>query len=505
MNPARFSGFPGRNARTAAHVIFPPRYVFIPLFIIFSAACLLLAGCTDEDPATPVDTSETEGLYPPELVVWEPLLGTRTFYSSINWQNPALEVFSGIEFSFRWYGTSRNAERDLFVYRYGWDIENLEEDDDWDSGWNPLIKRSAPRSFSSGVHVFYVEVMNLSGETALARVEIEVIPYTAERDLLWIDDYPLGGYIPSMIEPSEEAHDEFWTDICSMAPGFDPSMDIYDTMENNFRYPIPLSLLAKYKHVVWTSSSSIRTVWQKTVEFHPTPSIAPMYVNNLRMFLAAGGSALTCGRADRMGSLSEVFPVPPLFPASVTDELMGVSCDFGEYAEYSMARDDYYVTVIDKVMGQFKTGTDIPEGLVRDNYYDALTMALGAESESGLDFPDTLALDELVTCPSCFFNPMSRGFHYVEVYDPRYYMDFIGATSHPCFTPIYTIRTRNTRSPLHGAPIALKGTIGGGFGSCEPDRRMLYESYHFGFPLWFFEHEKVEQIAEEIFRSWEIR
>ena len=53
--------------------------------------------------------------------------------------------------------------------------------------------------------------------------------------------------------------------------------------------------------------------------------------------------------------------------------------------------------------------------------------------------------------------------------------------------------------------IAVRGSIGGGPGSCEPDILSSYESYHFGFPLWFFEHEKVEQIADEIFRSWEIR
>ena len=30
------------------------------------------------------------------------------------------------------------------------------------------------------------------------------------------------------------------------------------------------------------------------------------------------------------------------------------------------------------------------------------------------------------------------------------------------------------------------------------------DSFHFGFPLWFFEHESVYQIMDEIFAEWQI-
>jgi hypothetical protein len=218
------------------------------------------------------------------------------------------------------------------------------------------------------------------------------------------------------------------------------------------------------------------------------------------MFLAAGGNALTCGRADRSGGFGETFPVPPELPASVVDELLPGDYD-REIAKHSIAHNDYYITVIDKVSGVFKSGEDMVPGVNRSLERDALRMAVEADNSSGLDLPDTLMLDEIVTCSSCFFYPMTRGFSYVEAYDPEYYMDHIFASSHPCFTPLYRMKSRSSISPLNDAVIALRGTSG----SCEQHRQTQYYSYHFGFPLWFMEHEKVEQIMDEIFRSWDIK
>jgi hypothetical protein len=475
------------NTRVVAFDDIFPRFVFIPLFIIFAAACLLIAGCTGEDVAAPDGDGDAGDQFHPRLVIWEPLLGTKLFLYTFE-RPPAIEVFPDLEFSFLWYGVSLNSGYTPLRYRYGWDIQDLEDDDEWACDWSSRIKRSEPRSFSSGVHVFFAEVKNIAGQITRARVEIEVIPYTAERDLLWIDDFRLGDYIPSMMLPSEEEHDRFWTEICSRVPGFDPAMDIYEA-DNYSGDRIPLSVLADYRSVVWTFDSSPYTSWRETIVFDPLPTVDPMRANNLKMFLSAGGSALTCGRGDSRGSLYETFAYYPQCPAS-TEEDISPGDYYSEYFEYSMARDDYRVTVIDKVVASFKTGADMPADISRSLHMDAFMMAFETGEAPGLDLPDTIMLDETVTCPWCFFYPMERGFYYVEAYDPGYYMDHIGATSLPGFTPIYTMRTRSTLSPLNGAAIALRTP----HGSC-----------HFGFPLWFMEHEKVEQIADEIFRSWDIR
>ncbi len=207
---------------------------------------------------------------------------------------------------------------------------------------------------------------------------------------------------------------------------------------------------------------------------------------------------LTCGRADRPGGgLSEIFPDEQTLPASVLDELIPQDRDV-EYAELSLVHDDYYVTVIDKVSGQFKTG--IP-GISRSLDRDAMRMAIESGGMQNPDLPDTLTLDETVTCFTCFFNPQDRGFTYVEVYDPQYYMDYLGRESHDCFSPLYRMSSRSTMSPLDYGAIALVASNP----ICEDPGRTGYESYHFGLPLWFIDHEQVEQIADYIFDQWDIR
>jgi hypothetical protein len=418
----------------------------------------------------------------------EPKLGSAIF--RYTWMRPdPVFVPAGVPLNFMWEAPNTFDWLSPILYRCGWDIQNLDDDEEWSSLWSPFLKQSSERSFNSDVHVFYIEARDASGVVTRARIEIEVVSLQMDRDLLWIDDYPLGGYIPSMTDPSEDVHDEFWTSLCSRAPGFDPAVDIYEADVCNRGSRIPLSVFANYKNIVWTYNSAVDIAWSKSINYDPGV-IADFSPDNFRMFLAAGGNVLSCGRADRAGGgLGEVFPLDVYYPASVTDELaaMGYNPD---HVKYALPYDYYNVTVLDKVSAMFKTGI-----VTRSLERDALRMAIETDDLSGLDFPDTLFLDETVSCSTCFFNPQIRGFSYVEVYDPAYYMEFIGANSHPGFSPIYKIRTRSSISPINNQAIALRVTA-----ASSP-----YDSYHFGFPLWFMEHEKVEQIIDEIFRSWEIK
>jgi hypothetical protein len=171
-----------------------------------------------------------------------------------------------------------------------------------------------------------------------------------------------------------------------------------------------------------------------------------------------------------------------------------------DQGRYSMAWNDYYVTVVDKVIGQFKTGEDYPDGSVRRLSADAMRSAYRHSGVPG-DLPETLDLWEEVTRPGMFFDIMVRGFYYVEAYDPEYYMNFRGLSSHDCFSPLYRMRARSTRSPLDHAAVALKVMRP----ECENIDDVIYDSYHFGIPLWFFDHEQVEQITDYIFEQWDIR
>jgi hypothetical protein len=342
-------------------------------------------------------------------------------------------------------------------------------------------------------------------------VEIEVIPFTRGYDLLLIDDFYLSDEAnPLRNLPTETEHDEFWTGICSRAPGFNPIRDIYEADIYNRDAPVPLEVLAGYRNIVWTCDGLPHGSWSHTIVFDPLPAQTFPAPNNLRMFLAAGGSAFTCGRSDRNNHvLSATFMQSPMFPASITDDLTDYDYD-EDFARYSMAHDDYYVTVIDKVNGVFRD--DLPDGVIRNPDRDGMTMAIntGIEHDSYYDFPDTLSLWEEVTQPGMFFDPSVRGFWYVEVYDPQYYMDEILKESHECFTPLYAMRARSSLSAIDYATVAIRGTLGYDYyrdyyNYCERYRVSRYESFHFGLPLWFMDHDQVEQIADNIFQEWNIR
>ncbi len=443
---------------------------------------------------------------------WDRTLGSGSVAGTNLRPEPVL-VPQGVPHTFLWEAESAFDWMTAVQYRYGWDVQNLDDDDDWQYGWNPWLKQSFSRSFNSGVHVLYIEARDAAGMVTRVRIELEMVPFQMDRDLLLVDDWRLGDYDPYRTVPSESEHDEFWSGICSRAPGFDPGMDIfpadelYNTQQGDD--PLPLEVLLRYKHVIWTYSIGLESIWKNTIRFNPlgneNPLSPPFPVswpvfkpNTLALYLAGGGSSLTCGKAGRLGGgLSAIFTEELMFPASVLDDLSSFDYD-REYAELSLAHDDYYVTVIDGVSGPFKTG--IP-GIIRSLDRDAMRMAVGSGDALNSDLPDTLTLDETVTCSSCFFNPQVRGFYYVEVYDPQYYMDYLGRSSHDCFSPLYRMRARSTMSPLHYGAIALVATNP----ICEDLGRTGNESYHFGIPLWFIDHGQVEQIADFIFEQWDIR
>jgi len=490
-------------------------FMSIPALLILAAAMLFIAGCGNEDVSSPGE-EQIESLNPPELVIWEPFLGTGIFRGRTMF--PAtVQVLAGISYSFKWQGISRNDPLDHYSYRYGWDIEDPETDTGWAVPWNPYSKHSEPMSFESGVHVFYAEVKNLSGEVARARVSVEVIPYRAERDLLWIDDYLLDTYSVTMMDPGESAHDEFWTDICSAVPGWNPARDVFPADEQSIGEPMPLGVLADYRSVVWTFGTHSFTAWRNTINFTPRLSLSTFpRPNTLKMFLAAGGSVLSCGKAYRTtGGLSAIFAQEPEYPVTASSELLSFEYD-PRYATRALPFDEFHVTAIDKVAGRFRTDL----GVIRDLNRDAMRMALATDEAAGLDLPDTLVLDEAVICPTCFFNPEERGFYYVEAYDPSYIMDYLRVESHPCFTPLYRMRTRNTISPLDRAAVALRmnprcslhrgyadpasGSAGASSTPTAAWPAPRY-SYHFGLPLWFIDHDSVRQLTSEIFHEWGIR
>jgi len=242
------------------------------------------------------------------------------------------------------------------------------------------------------------------------------------------------------------------------------------------------------------------------IKFTPESLIgegSTLVINYLSLFLLRGGHLWTCGRSDlAAGGLAVTFLLAPQFPATFKFDMTpnqadtsGVNC---------MAHRDYCLSIVDKVIGTFRTGGEMPARRIDQ---DALRHCFLDPDDSitamypGL--PLDLKLSEDVTQPGMFFNPMNNGFYYVEVYDPAYWVETSGIRQQKCFHPMYRMRTRSTRSPLDHSTIAVwidKYSDVVPEGAASPG--VAARSVHFGMPLWFFRHTAIDSIANVVFEEW---
>ncbi len=454
----------------------------------------------------------------PLLTVSETFLGSNRFLGTeMNYVQSDLPP--GVPLNFRWTATAEDYGGEIKSYRYGWDIQQLDDPSQWSVTASPFIKTAEPKTFFSGVHRFLVEVVDNGQKITYGKIEVTIIPFSMERSVLWVDDYPLGGEDPVMTNPSETVHDTFWVDICSNAIDFRPDRDVYDVASQNNKPP-EMRQIGLYANIIWTYSSAITTAWQQVIPFVPESMIGTgtqLTVNYLSLFLAKGGHLLSSGRADRSGGgLVEAFPSMPLLPASFKYDMAGVNSEDTSGVN-SMPYKDYCVSVVDKVSGMFHSGEDMAPNINRSIARDGLADIYKEADDGGDDgigdypgFPEHLTLDDLVTCSSCFFNPQYRGFTYVEVYDPAYWLEFkLIPSSLGCYNAMYRMHAVSTNSPIDEQAVAViitkyRKNFEADIANGVPVTILPADSFHFGFPLWFFEHDKVYQIMDEIFAEWQI-
>jgi hypothetical protein len=124
----------------------------------------------------------------PLLTVTEPFLGGFQFLGS----NPRAEVRNlppGVPLNFCWRADASSYGGDISGFRYGWDVADVNDDAAWETGWNPDLKCAPTKTLYSGVHRFYVQVIDNSGTKTLGIVEINIVQFVMDRNLLLIDDF----------------------------------------------------------------------------------------------------------------------------------------------------------------------------------------------------------------------------------------------------------------------------------------------------------------------------
>jgi len=447
----------------------------------------------------------------PLITLKEKFLGTHRFIAE-NTPPVKFDLPPGVSLSFSWTADASSYAGEVVAYSYGWDVDEINNPDSWEVYRDPFARTAPEKTFYSGVHRFYVEAVDNANTRSIGIVEINIIPFTMTRNLLFIDDYYSTDFVQrDWAIPTETQHDQFWMGLCSKAEGFDPEQDVYDSKDYNYNPP-DIKVISKYKNIIWVyNSSRYDAAWQKLVKFYPESFSSPpgMLLNYLPIFLTKGGHIMTSGDGKRMGGLAAVIPIDGMqFPMNLKCDFIQISdeCNKDTSSVDCMAYKDYCVTVLDKITPvAYRQDERMPPRRLED--YDAFRYAYKDTTDEVTSnyplFPSRLDLWEEITKPGRFYSIYD--FDLVELYDTEYWMEITGVNSQPCFHPIYRMKTENTGSVINDAVIAIWITK---YEDIVPDVdagiAVAAPSIHFGFPLWYFEHDKIEQIVEIIFDKWGI-
>jgi hypothetical protein len=446
----------------------------------------------------------------PVLLVKEPYLGA---YQFLGMTTPPMSVSIPVGFglNFQWSANAATYGGEVSSYRYGWDLIDLNNPDEWAVPPGPDVMSAPELHFNAGIHTLFIEATDNVGGTTIGQVEITVFPLDMTRNLLWIDDlYSTDFPQQNNGFPTESQHTQFWTDVLQRAEGFDPSRDIFRTVDNWY-LPPPTSVLWKYKNVVWTYSACDEiNAWDDLVRFVPESRVGKgkKGFNYLAYYVALGGHVWTEGMGDREGGLGAVLDGnAKVFPTNLRCEITGPSrgCAGDTSGVFSTAYRDYCVTVLDKVQAAMRIDDRLPTRRVDR---DAMSYAIRDDRDPVTavhdKLPRTLVLWDEVTRQGMFFDPDVRGFTYVEVYNPGYWMTTVKASQQSCFHPMYRMRSRSDYSVMNYTCVAFWATKYANVVAGVPGA-VAAPSVQFGFPLWFFNRAQVDSIADVIFGEWSIR
>ncbi|HSG27989.1 MAG TPA: hypothetical protein VLA34_05870, partial [Candidatus Krumholzibacterium sp.] len=378
----------------------------------------------------------------PLLTVRETYLGSYSFLG-YDLDPVTLDAPPGFQMNFRWSADASHYGAIVSTYRYGWDIDDFSDPNQWACLPLPNITQAASKTFYSGIHTLYVEATDNLGISTICAIEVNIIPVIMEHALLWVDDFPSLNFTQEIYAfPTEAEHDRFWTDICLRIPTFVPNRDIFDVAENAYQPP-PMDLIFRYKNMIWTYSPAVDleqgSVWTRLIRYGYYE-----FINFIPYYMAYGGHVWTCGSSERTGGLGAVLsPHYRKYPCNLECDLFDYSAECNSISgRYSMPYKDYCVTVIDKVEGVLKTWMPFNRSRELDALTDGVLDRLDPVTAMHTGLPERLELWSMVTQPGMFFDPAFQGFHYVEVYNPAYWMNYMGIQGQECFHPIYRMNCR---------------------------------------------------------------
>jgi hypothetical protein len=451
--------------------------------------------------------------------------------SVVNSPTVILDLPAGVPLQFTWSADAEGYGGLVSGYRYGWDIADLADPAQWEVDYTPFTTeraKSPTRTFFFGTHTFDVEVIDNSGARSRVEIKINVIQFTMNKSLLFVDDYDAkstGIIQTNGAVPSDAEHDAFWQEMLDDVADFFWEDDAISVKAGS---AVSIVKFADYKTVVWDAlggynvSDLARPKLYDLIQYRPKTATGSaggtagkVQPNLLSLFQKAGGHLMLCGlqpMTQVLRSARVSYKYPFIFKYELGGDQDGNYADQiqsgNPVGDQSFAYQDACVNTLDLAYSGF--------GQIRDQFNNGCGAELirkvdprneGMREARPIDtsFP-LLELRDEVAVPGKAYSPTVKGWN-TEIYNPSYF-NFCNvaetANPRPCFQPIYGHGCLNTTSPIYGAPIAFWSRVyeevvpeeGGGV----PARSVI-----FGFEPYYFKPTQVKQMIDVIlFDEWQL-
>jgi hypothetical protein len=446
-----------------------------------------------------------------------------------------LDLPSGVPIDFTLSARAEHYGGTVSGYRYGWDIADLDDPEQWETDFTPFTNANATvpaRRFFFGTHTFTSEVIDNSGFCSRLEVKVNVVAFTLERDLLIVDDFkadessqagwgnPLGrGSLPNDAE-----HDAFWLDMVSNVADFEPTRDVLVTSPGG---SIPLTTLARYKSIIWSAYGDVGTpnggafpllydfLQHRSKDPDNTEVSGKVKPNLLALAMAAGGHVLITGAQPVQNVINRQFAGGVRFPLIFLYDLEGdqdgepdtvhpIGDESFAYRELCLETLDFALTSTQRRRG---TSLYCPVSQIRrPNATSQRDDTMRGAFPLDPAFP-VLALRPEAAGPTGFYNAAIRGLD-VEVYNPEYFgerCNFARSEPRPCFQPIYGVECLDTTEPTYHEPTAFWTSVYADRIADVPGA-VAARSAVFGFAPVFLNPDQVRPAIEHIlFNEWQLR
>lgn len=449
-----------------------------------------------------------------------------------------LDIPAGVPLSFNFNASAKHYGGVVSGYRYGWDMTDLNDPDQWDVDWTPFTNesnsfRTPERTFYFGTHTFTVEVVDNSGFISRVQVKVNIVQFTMDKNLIVIDDdweksFQAGwfNFIGKGVMPNDDEHDAFWLDMLDDLAGFQPAADMLD-IHNEFVSTIPLTKLASYKSMIWSVRGHVDAIQDQPmlhelIEFQlENPGVGSgggkKQPNILALFMAAGGHVFLAGQHPASQVINRQLAGGVRYPLIYKYELTGIQNRTPNEAAIEDPPGDqafpYKELCIDVVDFALMT---LPKRRTNDQYCSII-----GERNIGSDALRTTTMREAIPLdpnfPRLSLRPETAGpgkAHHesvqglnCEVYNPQYFLDLCEWTprnTRDCFEPIYGLHCLDPNEATYGQPVGFWTSVFGDKVADAPDA-VAARSAVFGFSPVLFNPDEVKPAVEYIiYEEWQL-